>query len=238
MSEPIPDRIRRRYLHAASRLRQRYGVDVSIERYMELCEQLAAGLGEGRRTNLLGDVEAWVEVQPDVWACAVLKASDGLIATFMPAPPPRDLADSPTIARLKEQLAEAQGHARTNGALVKELKARIKAELRDERAALAEAKRLAHEHAQAAAQAAANRHIAEDRGLKQRRDVEWIQRQCQRACSLLAQGKITEAACLLSALAALPASVRPSVDPGAARKLLEAMVERRRAFLAGGEEAA
>jgi hypothetical protein len=75
-----------RYMHANMRLRLRYGIEIAIDEYNELCRLMATGCGRGRREE--GDmVEAWLEIKPDVWAAAVYRKSESCIVTFMPMPP-------------------------------------------------------------------------------------------------------------------------------------------------------
>lgn len=83
-----------RYIHAAARLRFRYGVEITREEYDELCERFRTGYVAGARENAFGDREGWVEIR-GVWACAHYKRREGVIATFMPAPPPKPMAAEP-----------------------------------------------------------------------------------------------------------------------------------------------
>lgn len=95
------ERTRNRWVHANMRLRTRYGVELTFDRYVELSEQFRKGQVEGARRNHIGDLEGWVEVQDGVLACAYWHARDGQIGTFFAPPPPRLEADLEAALRVK-----------------------------------------------------------------------------------------------------------------------------------------
>ncbi len=77
-----------RFAHANMRLRDRYGVEMTREKFEYLSANFS-NVAQDIRKNGRGDFEGWVEVQAGIWACAAYKPSQGLIGTFFPCPPPR-----------------------------------------------------------------------------------------------------------------------------------------------------
>lgn len=76
-----------RFAHANMRLRDRYDVEITREKYESLSVNFST-CARGIRRNSRGDFEGWVEVQKGIWACAAWKPDHRLIGTFLPCPPP------------------------------------------------------------------------------------------------------------------------------------------------------
>lgn len=81
-----------RYLHCNMRLRTRYGLEMSIEEFRELCDLFKRRNVVNLRTTELGDLEGWVNLR-GTWVCGHFKPREGFIASFMPAPPPAPILD-------------------------------------------------------------------------------------------------------------------------------------------------
>lgn len=77
-----------RYLHCNMRLRARYGLEMDIDEYRTLNQLFQKRKVENLRANDTGDLEGWVLLR-GTWVCAHYKVREGLIATFMPEPPPK-----------------------------------------------------------------------------------------------------------------------------------------------------
>jgi hypothetical protein len=87
------------------RLRFRYGVELSLDEYRKLCNRFKERSIANVRFNHMGDIEGWVEIK-GVWVCAHFKVAEGLIASFMPAPPEREPLknEDSKVAKLQKDL--------------------------------------------------------------------------------------------------------------------------------------
>ena len=82
-----PDgRLSRHFVHALSRLRYRYDLDMSLEEYRQLSRDAKAGKGKGACRDELGSLEIWMPFKGR-WVCAAFKPGADTISTFLPAPP-------------------------------------------------------------------------------------------------------------------------------------------------------
>ena len=99
--------VTRHYMHAAMRLRYRYGLEMSIEEYESLTSQVVTRRDVfGYRCDELGNVDAWVMFKGKL-VCAAMKAGTSVITTFMPAPPHVDQpkAEAPEdVAKLQAEV--------------------------------------------------------------------------------------------------------------------------------------
>jgi hypothetical protein len=79
------------YTHCLSRLRHRYGLEMTMEEYQNLCGLFRRNQVEGTRKDNLGNIEGWVEFK-GMWVCLSYMPDAQLIGTVMPCPPPQAAA--------------------------------------------------------------------------------------------------------------------------------------------------
>jgi DNA-binding transcriptional MerR regulator len=181
------DREARRFDHAQLRLRARYGLELELADYRHLCELFRERRVTGERINHRGDIEAWVRFH-GTWLCAIYNPGDGLIVTFLPAPPP---------LVVEEQLAQA----------LKEERERMERRIVE----------AAHRHADSivrsrlASLETALQHPGREDFLAKLKasDVAWFKRTMLRAAELIRSGAVPMAVRLLEAAAAFPKTFHP-----------------------------
>lgn len=214
------DRTRHRWLHANMRLRLRYGIEISIEDYIQLCADFGRGKGVyGRRVSpASGDEEGWVKIG-DTWVCAHYKARERLIATFMPCPPLLVTAEIAAKLAAEGKLsaegvgaktpimppseASAAGVARSDS---QQQAARTRREKRREK------------------------HEEEVKALTEARkeDLSWFKITLGRVRDRIRQGFPGEAADIADAAASLPRNFHPGANPEETERVMARRIDQER----------
>lgn len=231
------------------RMKHRYGLSMDDADYDEFCRAFAAGEAQGCRTDDMGNIEGWLRFK-DTWVCMSYKPTTRFIGTIMPCPPPLVLKEQAEhAARSAAQPAQPpswlKNEAEVNRRIADGAKAMAvrlyeqamnsdKAPKWLQRQLLAGAdgtvSKSFQEEANRFAEKMEKTKLAADPAVK-RADVSWYKGKLNDARQLLKQGQLFEAACLLDAVASLPASFYPSQDPKKAEAMVKERMERERPFL-------
>ena len=194
------------YLHCNMRLRHRYGLEMTLEEYQALSEQFRTRRGlVNPRTDDRGNLEAWVQFK-GTWVCASYRPGLRLVGTIMPAPPVFPSEEAQRAARLANQVE----------ALTKENEA-LREAVSSYQSRLAKTEN---------SLTAAHQSIT---GVT-RADVTWFKRRMQDAEGYLKSGEVLEAFLTLNAAVSLPRGFRPSADPEASQREMEARVASERLY--------
>ncbi len=173
-----------RWHHVQQRLRFRYGLEITMEEYLDLCAQFSDGRARGVRPDERDELEGWV-LHKGTWVAAKYMRATRLITTVLPTMEGRPDEE---ISRYRKELA---------GLHKKLEEVRAKPQVP---ATPPGPRRQAVLHALEEARSVA------------KKDAVWFKQQCVDALRHLKQGRPDEASAVLDAACRLPKNAHPGKD--------------------------